>query len=76
MIMKKDLVKAIYCEFEQIVPHKVKICHIKNQTDLSVRLASLNLSYLIFEETRIFSKRQLLMVRYVCGDWMEVFSNF
>ena len=49
MIMKKDLVKAIYYEFEKIVHHKVKICHIKNQTDLSVRLASLNLSYLIFE---------------------------
>lgn len=36
MIMKKDLVKAIYYEFEKIVHHKVKICHIKNQTDLSV----------------------------------------
>jgi len=36
MIMKKDLVKAIYYEFEKIVRHKVKICHIKNHTDLSV----------------------------------------
>ena len=36
MIMKKDLVKAIYCEFEKIVRHKAKICHIKNQINLSI----------------------------------------
>lgn len=36
MIMKKDLVKAIYCEFEKIVRHKAKICPIKNQINLSI----------------------------------------
>jgi hypothetical protein len=33
MIMKKDLVKAIYYESEKIVPNKAKIGHVRNQTD-------------------------------------------
>lgn len=35
MNMKKDLVKAIYYEYEKIVHHKAKICHIRNLTNLS-----------------------------------------
>lgn len=42
MIMKKDLVKAIYCEFEKIVRHKAKICPIKNHQFVN-QLASFNL---------------------------------
>jgi len=36
MIMKKDLVKAIYYESEKIGRHNAKIGHIRNQIDLSI----------------------------------------